>query len=177
MLAQTFPAAAVISDARLSAGYDYWRRKAAGRSMPRRADIDPTEMPRLLPYVRLVDVLGPGLYRYRLIGTEVQQLHGTNPTGRFVHEVLTGPSCARILAVYDECVRDRRPIYFENLFLTSDRRESFYHSKVVFAPLSEDGETVSQVLVFQILLNADPRLPLERDPWTGPYREIVHVPL
>ena len=145
--------------------------------MPRRADIDPTEMPRLLPYVRLVDVLGPGRYRYRLVGTEVHQFHGSNPTGRFVDEVLARPSAVRIIAVYDECVRDRRAIYLENLFLAADGGASFYHSKVLFAPLSEDGETVAQVLVFQIILNADPRLPLDRDPWTGPYREIVHVPL
>ncbi len=177
MLAQTVSTAAVISDARLSEGYEYWRRKAAGRAMPRRADIDPTEMPRLLPYVRLVDVLGPGRYRYRLVGTEVQQLHGANPTGRFVHQVLAGPIGARVVALYDECVRDRRAIYFENLFLAPDGRDACYHSKVVFAPLSEDGKTVVQVLVFQIIASADPRMSLDHDPWTGPYREMVHVPL
>ena len=36
---------------------EYWRGKCDGRAMPARADIDPLEIPRLLPYVYLVDVL------------------------------------------------------------------------------------------------------------------------
>jgi hypothetical protein len=136
-------------------GYKYLRRKAADRRMPRRADIDPTEIPKLLPHARLIDVIGPGRYRYLLVGSEIQRFHGTNPTGRYVHEVLAGPIGARIIAVYDECVRDRRAIYFESELLALDGSGVHRRSKVLFAPLSEDDQIVNQVLVFQIILAAD----------------------
>ena len=34
---------------------DYWHGKCAGRPMPTRADIDPLDIPRLLPHVYLVE--------------------------------------------------------------------------------------------------------------------------
>src|SRR5690349_7676726 len=79
--------AAPIADPRLRQAHDYWRRKAAGRKMPRRADIDPTEIPKLLPDVMLVDVLPEGRYRYRLIGTENAAAHGMNATGCYLDDV------------------------------------------------------------------------------------------
>jgi hypothetical protein len=169
--------AAVISDPRLLEGYLYWRGKAADRRMPRRADIDPIEIPRLLPHVRLIDVVGPGRYRYRLVGTEIQTFHGSNPTGRYVHEVLAGPIGARVVAVYDECVRDRRAIYFENEVVAPDGSGLHRRSKVLFAPLSADDSTVSQVLVFQIVLAANQFARGATDLYAGPYTEIIHAPL
>ena len=169
--------AAVISDPRLLEGYLYWRGKAGDRRMPRRADIDPIEIPRLLPHVRLIDVVGPGRYRYRLVGTEIQTFHGTNPTGRYVHELLAGPIGARIIAVYDECVRDRRAIYFENDVEAPDGSGLHRRSKVLFAPLSEDDQIVTQVLVFQIVLAANQFVRDTTDLYTGPYTEIIHAPL
>jgi hypothetical protein len=57
-----------LPDAHLRKALAYWLRKCGERHMPRRADIDPVEMPELLPYVRLADVVAPGQYRYRLVG-------------------------------------------------------------------------------------------------------------
>jgi hypothetical protein len=171
------PCATVVSDTRLIEGYEYWRRKAAGRRMPRRADIDPIEIPKLLPHVRLIDVIGPGRYRYRLVGTEIQTFHGANPTGRYVHEVLGGPVGTRIVAIYDECMCDRRAIYFEYEFLALDRGGLHRRSKVLFTPLSEDGKVVNQVLVFQVMLAANRFAKDPVDPYTGPYNEIIHAPI
>ena len=36
--------------------HDYWRTKLNGRQMPVRADIDPIDIPKLLPYVALIKV-------------------------------------------------------------------------------------------------------------------------
>ena len=47
----------------------YWRQKKGDRRAPTRADIDPAEIKRLLPYVGLVDVeRSPLRFRYRLVG-------------------------------------------------------------------------------------------------------------
>ena len=34
----------------------YWQSKLNGREMPSRADLDPVEIPELLPYVALIEV-------------------------------------------------------------------------------------------------------------------------
>src|SRR5579864_7045143 len=71
-----------ITDPRLQQAFDYWQSKRAGRLMPRRADLDPVDIPKLLPHIMLTDVVGPGRYRYRLIGTEIEQAQGMHATGR-----------------------------------------------------------------------------------------------
>jgi hypothetical protein len=105
------PALAPITDARLQSALDYWRRQSAGKPMPRRADIDPIDIPRLLRDLMLVEVLPSGRYRYRLIGTENAEAHGLNATGRYLDEVLPGPEYkAHVLGLYDEiAVRPSRP--------------------------------------------------------------------
>lgn len=167
----------LISDERLREGYGYWRRKAAGRRMPRRADIDPAEIPRLLPYVRLVDVVEQRRFRYRLVGTETRQHHTIDPTGRYLDEVLSAPSGPRIIALYAECVRDRRPIYVEHEFILPNGSGVYRLSKVLYTPLSEDGIAVTQVLVFHVIAASSAVPQPDLDMWAQPYRELVHAPL
>jgi hypothetical protein len=63
-------------------GLDYWDSKRAGRRMPSRRDIEPTEILDLLPYVVLVDVEREPLdFRYRLVGTAVAARFGHDRTG------------------------------------------------------------------------------------------------
>ena len=83
--------------------------------MPRRADIDPIEIPKLLPHVMLVENAG-GRYRYRLIGTENERAHGINATGCYLDDVLKGDEYrSHVISLYDACVRERRPLYSESL--------------------------------------------------------------
>ena len=53
--------------------HEYWRAKSgADDPVPRRRDIDPVELPDLLPNLMLVDVeRNPLRFRYRLVGTRV----------------------------------------------------------------------------------------------------------
>src|SRR5579872_5062410 len=140
-----------ITDDRIQQAYDYWRRIAAGRAMPARKDLDPVDIPRLLPHVMLVEVEGPGRFRYRLIGTAIAQEQGVNATGRFVGEAIKNPEYrAHGLGLYEQCVHDHRPIYSESLFLSSEGGAVERHTKAVFLPLSDDGVTVNRVFVAQV---------------------------
>ena len=173
MAVQIAEAASIITDERLKDGYAYWRRKSAGRKMPRRADIDPTEIPHLLPHIRLIDVVGPGRFRYRLLGTEVRLHHIADPTGRFLDEVLSPPAGPRIVALHDECVGNRGPVYVEMQFdLPNGARRV---SKVLYTPLSEDGVAVSQVLAFHVIAIPLATQRADLDLWAQPYRELVHA--
>lgn len=169
--------AAPFTDPRLAQAYAYWRRKAAGRVMPSRADIDPIEIPQLLPDVMLVERLDDR-YRYRLIGTENQRAHGINATGRFLDEVLPGPEYrAHVLGLYDETVQNRRALYSECLFFSPARRDPERHTKVLFMPLAPDGATVNMIFVMQIFLYIDRATRERHFVDARPYQEIVHTML
>ena len=166
-----------VTDARIAAALDYWRAKAAGRPMPCRSDIDPIEIPKLLRDIMLVDVLPDGRYRYRLIGTGNTTAHGFSATGRYLDEVLPGREYRdHVLGLYDECVRERRPLYSECLFL-SPRQQPARHTKVIFLPLSDDGDIINMVFVVQVFLYLD-ELTRERHFLDAPaYREITRIRL
>jgi hypothetical protein len=168
-------AALPISDGRLQAAFDYWRRIAAGKVLPRRRDLDPIDIPRLLPHVMLIEVHPDGRYRYRLIGTANAQEQGMNATGLFVDEALKGEYKAHVLRLYDECVRTRRPLYSESLFLSSAGGAIERYTKVLFMPLSDDGTTVNQVFVAQVFLYVDQDTRNHHFLVARPYKEIAHA--
>jgi hypothetical protein len=143
--------------------------------MPRRRDLDPTDIPRLLPHVMLVDALADGRYRYRLIGTANAREHGMNATGLFLDTAMKGEYRAHVLRLYDECVRERRALYSESLFLAPGGRAVERHTKVLFMPLSEDGATVSQVFVAQIFLHIDQNTRDQHFVIARPFKEIAHA--
>jgi len=52
--------------------YDLWDRKRCARKMPTRADLDPVEIPKLLPHMALVEVDKFDLrLRIQLVGTNI----------------------------------------------------------------------------------------------------------
>ena len=144
--------------------------------MPRRADLDPTEIPRLLPDVMLVDVLETGRYRYRLIGTRNARAHGVNATGRYLDEVLPGAEYKNhVIALYDECVGAGRALYSECLFLAPLGEAPERHTKVLFLPLAEDGASVNMVFVVQVFFYIDRVIRDRHFIDVRPYKEIAHA--
>src|SRR5687768_5977288 len=67
----------------------YWESKRAGRAMPARRDLDPVlEIPKLVPWVVLVDVLRDPLdFRFRLIGTGIVDRSHANYTRKLFSEL------------------------------------------------------------------------------------------
>lgn len=140
-----------IGDPGLEFLYRYWCGKKAGDRLPRRADIDPTEIPgRLWPSLMLLDVVGEGdevRFRYRLVGTAFTHAFGRDPTNEFVDEALPARSGYRdfIVQLYREMITLRKPIYSENLFAL-DGQPGPMVTKRLSLPLSSDGETVDMAL-------------------------------
>jgi hypothetical protein len=115
--------------------------------MPRRADIDPTEMIPFLPSLMIVDIVPDARrYVYRLVGTREVQARGRDPTGRAVGEAFLGASRESVLANYNHVSLTGTPhIDLKTVITTGERLDN---SHVIFLPLSEDGETVTQILVY-----------------------------
>jgi hypothetical protein len=129
--------------------YRYWDRKRGGRRMPRRGDIDPAELVPFLSALMIVDVVSDDRrYVYRLVGTREVEARGRDPTGRPVGEAFIGSSRERVLANYDRVQLTGRPhIDTGTVITTKDRLDD---SHVIFLPLSEDDQTVSQILVYTV---------------------------
>ena len=144
----------IIEDKRLLALYRYWESKRGDRTMPARADIDPAEIPALLPLILLVDVLGPGNYRYRLTGTEIVSNFGVDVTGKTFAEALPGGAYAEYIAgLASDVVSTGRPLYSEGAFMA----EGIVDRKVrrLVLPLSTDGHTVDMLLGGQTVIAAN----------------------
>jgi len=133
---------------RLREAFAYWDGKRAGRVMPCRGDIDPVEMPRLLPYVMLIDVLAaPVDFRYRLIGTEVRAIAARDYTGRRFSEVV---GKGRGSVVWDGCeqvVATRAPYTGSPPYVGPERE--LRRCENLLLPLSENGSDVS--MIFKII--------------------------
>jgi hypothetical protein len=127
---------------------DYWDSKRAGRHMPARRDIDPTEMSHLLPHVVLIDVQREPLdFRYRLMGTAVAARLGSDYTGERFSAL---PHQAHGTPVWKTAVRileEKRPIVSHIAYVGTTRWVSNYRD--LSMPLSEDDRTVN--MIFGIL--------------------------
>lgn len=134
-----------IESPRLRALYDYWNERRAGRAMPTRTAIDPIDIPRLLPNLLLLDVEpGAGRLKIRVAGTTVVEMYGSDYTGRYLDEIDFGDRRAAVLHDYSTCLQTRQPYVSEHSFWTV--RAVSYRIERVILPLSDDGETVSQLI-------------------------------
>jgi hypothetical protein len=123
----------------------YWQSKLQGRRAPRREDILPEELGKLLPWVILLEVVGePPRFRVRLAGTGVVREYGAEMTGKFLDDLDMGAALDRSLEDHRRAVREFRPVVGTFDFKTQDGRWMSYER--ITLPLSADGETVNMLL-------------------------------
>jgi len=116
--------------------------------MPQRRDIDPVDLPTLLPHLMLID-RAEDQYRYRLVGTAVADELGRDLTRQTVGSYVTGTEyAAAIMDIYERIFTTGCA-----LFTTGEYRA---RSGVVHAvsrlmvPLGEDGASVNMVLLSRV---------------------------
>jgi hypothetical protein len=85
----------------IEALHRYWNSRAEGLA-PQRADIDPTDIKPLLPFLYIVKYeRDPFRVRYILTGTEADRWNGFNLTGRYVDEFLVPDVCGANRILFD----------------------------------------------------------------------------
>ncbi len=116
--------------------------------MPARSDIDPAEIPILLPHVIIVDKLF-GELRYRIMGSGVAQQLGRDLTGRAVGSYLSEPQAvAKARAIYERVFSLGEPV-----FGTAQYRTIWGNAHDVsqlILPLSENGVDVNMALCSRV---------------------------
>ncbi|MGO8919618.1 MAG: PAS domain-containing protein [Stellaceae bacterium] len=126
--------------------FNYWESKRAGRLMPSRADINPTELRGLVNHVMLYDVVEPGsLFRIRLVGQAIVDFVGVNHTGKMTTETLPPDAAKRLVEILTSVVTNRSP-RFRAGYAYWHVAKSFRKFEACFLPLSPDGQTVDKII-------------------------------
>lgn len=133
------------ADPVLSEALAYWEAMRGARAMPQRRDIDPVALRRILPHIQITEVVdGGSRFRYRLVGTAIVEAFGTEFTGKFVDELVTGERDAFVHACYRAVCDAKRPAFARSKYLNT--KEVELTANRVLLPLSEDGAEVHQIL-------------------------------
>ena len=125
----------------------YWNSKRGARFAPPRSAIDPGDFVTVLPRVKLVDVLrgpeGALDFRFRLAGTEIGSILGTELTRLRPLDLQPPQFGTMVHEHYSQCVRERRPM-LHKVQIDSVRRMHSYARLLL--PLSSDGETIDMLM-------------------------------
>lgn len=89
--------------------YDYWISKCEGEGLPTRGDIKPSDFPRLLPSISLLDVEDGDRYKVRLAGTRLRDVYSREITGNYLDELGWGPNEAYWKSAYRRVIDAGRP--------------------------------------------------------------------
>jgi hypothetical protein len=137
--------------------FDYWRSKCRDGRLPGRQDIDPLDIPDLLPHITIFDVVraeGDLRFRIRLLGTANVQMMGGDCTGQFLDEQMRPEDAARITATYRLAVDERRPHSWRS-FLSTPGREHIHYERLLL-PLAGDGHTVDMLFALFVAIEPVP---------------------
>jgi hypothetical protein len=146
-----------ITSAKIRRLHDWWLSKRAGRAMPDRADVDPTELKPLLPYILISEcMLSPFNVRYRLVGTAVAEITGFDITGRDLASLLPPDPTEDWLGHYRR-VHDMRAPVFGRTIVPTVHGDPFQYQFAIF-PLSRGGEVVEQFIALEDFGELTPRL-------------------
>lgn len=146
-----------FEDPRLRRFYEYWLSKCRSGRLPSRADIDPVEIPELLPWIMLIDPVpdAAGIrFRFRLIGTGLVARAGRDATGRFYDEMLSKRDVARFTAIYSEVMKSGTPHHYHSDvdIARLEGREHIRYERLV-CPLAADGTTVDMLALVVVFLD------------------------
>lgn len=146
-----------FQSARLRALFNHYCKVAVDERLPRRADIDPSQMIPAIPNAYIVAVeygaRNETEFRLQLFGTELVRLFGAELTGEQVCKLDMGDWGAEWRSTLRYAMRSRLPV------VAIHRLEVIRHLPItiehVALPLSSDGSTVDRLIGAIDLLQSD----------------------
>ncbi|MBL8808084.1 MAG: PAS domain-containing protein [Rhodospirillales bacterium] len=128
----------------LAALLGYWDSRRAGRPMPERADIDPSDLGARLGRIHLLDVEGPQLFRYRVYGSRMTNPDARDMTGRTTGEYADATFGAMVTRHLAQCVLEKVPVCYE---IHGRLDEDPYIYTRIALPLAGKEGNVAMILV------------------------------
>ena len=130
------------------AAHAYWLKKCRDRAMPAPNDVNPADIPRLLPYITLIEILyeEPIDYLYRIEGEAVRMAFGVKRMGKRLSEMREhmGAAYPGLLARLDAVRTSGEPLAHSSMLTMLSRR--LFALEAVLLPLSHDGGKVERIL-------------------------------
>jgi len=117
----------------------FWRAKSATR-LPRRREIDPLEIARLLSRIVLLDVEADD-FRFSLIGEDITARYG-QIKGRGLRELMSGPELELTLEEHRMCVSTQLPVYRQNTLKSASVGDQQIYQRLL-TPFATDGDAVT----------------------------------
>lgn len=124
--------------------FDYWNAIRAGRPAPRRGEIEPGDIRRILPYVFILERKDRDTWRFRLAGTGLCRTYGMEFRG---HNLLTmwPDECAENLKqALDHVTMNATVSVVEYTAATNDGREATF--EMILLPLAHEDGSMTRVL-------------------------------
>lgn len=167
LMAESEKLAAIETLGRLSnesrAVYEVWVQAQGAGRLPRYDDLHLRPVLALMPSILVVDVLtDPRDYRYRQVGWREVEARTVDPTGMTVRQVYEGEGLDFVLENYDLAVDNREAFVDFSIDITASQR--YVETETLFLPLSQDGVSVSQVLVYSHYLDRPNSSPADAEP-------------
>ena len=117
--------------------------------MPARSDLDPLKVPRLLPYIGLIDVRdGVDEASFRLAGTRLHDIYGQEITGKRAGEIFSGEQADYWHRIHVSLVAKGAPLsgVVRGPAKGRDHIVLFW----LRLPLSDDGGRVDRILCYDV---------------------------
>ena len=135
-----------MSNDKIEQAQSYWTRKRGNRSMPARGDIEPGEIKSLLPNVVLLDVLTDPLdFRYRLIGTEIDEHSAQKCTGLLMSEIPGRAPPSNVWSNCQQVVETGKPSDMQVPYVGPHK--DYVTTRQVVLPLSDDDKRVNMLMI------------------------------
>ncbi len=135
---------------------DYWQSLEAGGRIPSRAAVNPLDFPKLLKSIGLIDVVteigGDYRFRYRLIGTQINHIHGTDYTDQSVNDAEAGAYELSMAQLCRDTVTSRGPVFSRIRMTYADGRE--LETDRLVLPMASDGKVID-MLMFSYLFRSE----------------------
>jgi len=126
----------------------YWRaRSIAVGGLPGRQDIDPVDIPAVLPWINLIEVHrfpGGPRFRHRLVGTGIVEFRSRDGTGRWFDELYDRHKLAWTQRRLELVLRDHTPRIFE--LDLSDVGKAYWTLSSLILPLAADHRRVDMLM-------------------------------
>ncbi len=131
-----------VKNARLQGILRYWNEKRGDRAMPALRQIDPIEIPKLLPIILIADIL-PTATRIRLMGTDSTNAYGRETRGHDVSDLSLGDFSPFWREAFALVRASGKPALASGPYRNG---MELLDAESVLAPLSDDGTAITHIL-------------------------------
>ncbi len=123
----------------------YWYGLRSGRVVPFRSEIDPRGIERALPYTFILERIAPGLARFRLAGSHLNDLLGMEVRGMPFTSFFT-PDARKVIMDQLECVFDGPEVAKLSIYTGKEIGRPPISGKVLLLPLKNDQGEISRIM-------------------------------